>query len=511
MSATGEVSNPLSMHYYLGIDQGTTGTAVLLLDEQFRLKGRGYREHRQYYPKPGWVEHDPLEIWQSVLFAARQALDAAGARPEEIRCIGLDNQGETCLIWDRATGQPVAPAIVWQDRRTAEDADLLSRTSGEWIRARTGLVVDAYFSATKLRWLLDNIPGLRARARQGEVLAGTLDSWLLWKLTGGAVHATDPSTASRTMLFHLEAGTWDQELLDMLDIPRAILPEIRDSAGLFGVTDPDSFLGASVPITASLTDQQAALFGQSCFSPGDVKATYGTGCFMLMNTGKKAVCSRSGLLTTVAWGLSKELTFALDGGIYIAGAVVQWLRDGLKLIRSAQETIALSLSAPDNGGMYFVPAFAGLAAPHWDQYARGTIVGLTAGITREQFVRAALESVAYQVYDNLEAMQSVSGIQIPSIRADGGMVENPFLMQFQADILGIPVEVSEIADTTAWGTARCAALGLGDFSSLSELTGQSLQKKCYIPNMSSDQRQHLMHQWHRAVQRSLAWEEHGSH
>lgn len=500
----------LSKRYYLGIDQGTTGTTVLLLDEQFHLKGRGYREHRQYYPKPGWVEHDPLEIWQSLLSAVRQALDAAGARPEEIRCIGLDNQGETCLIWDRTTGEPVAPAIVWQDRRTAQDADQLAHSSGEWIRVRTGLVVDAYFSATKLRWLLENIPGLRERARRGEVLAGTLDSWLLWKLTGGAVHATDPSTASRTMLFRLKTGTWDPELLEMLAIPRNILPEIRDSAGPFGVTDPGAFFGVSVPITAALTDQQAALFGQGCFSPGDVKATYGTGCFMLMNTGNKAVYSESGLLTTVAWGIGKELTFALDGGIYIAGAAVQWLRDGLKLISSSKETTALALSAPDNGGMYFVPAFAGLAAPHWDQYARGTIVGLTAAVTREQFVRATLESVAYQVCDNLEVMQLVSGIHIPAIRADGGMVENQFLMQFQADILGIPVEVPEIADTTALGVARCAALGLGDFSSLDELTGQSLQKKCYIPNMTSDQRQHLMHQWHRAVKRSLAWEEHGS-
>lgn len=497
----------MAKRYYLGIDQGTTGTTVLLLDEYFCLKGRGYREHRQYYPKPGRVEHNPTEIWQALLFAVRQALDSAGARPEEICCIGLDNQGETCLIWDRATGEPVAPAIVWQDRRTAQDADRLSCAFGELIRARTGLVVDAYFSATKLRWLLDNIPGLQQRAQRGEVLGGTLDSWLLWKLTGRAVHATDPSTASRTMLYSLETGDWDSEILEMMGIPRKLLPEIRDSAGFFGITCPEEFFGVSIPITAALTDQQAALFGQDCFSPGDIKTTYGTGCFMLMNTGSRAVRSESGLLTTVAWKIGKELTYALDGGIYIAGAAVQWLRDGLKLIESAGETTTLALNAPDNGGMYFVPAFAGLAAPHWDQYARGTIVGLTAGVTREQFVRATLESVAYQVSDILEVMQKDAGRKISAIRADGGMVGNQFLMQFQADILGIPVEVSEIADITAFGVARCAALGLGSFSTPDELLGQSLPKKHYIPNMTSDQRQYLMHQWHRAVERSLAWEE----
>ena len=498
----------MEKRYYLGIDQGTTGTTVLLTDERFRVVGRGYREHRQYYPQPGWVEHDPEEIWQAVLSATAQALQAADVQPEALRCIGLDNQGETCLIWDRRTGQPAAPAIVWQDRRTAQKAEQLRQTHGDWIRRRTGLMADAYFSATKLRWLLEHVPGLRESADRGELQAGTLDSWLLWKLTGGAIHATDPSTASRTMLFSLKDGTWDRELLSLLDIPMSILPEIRDSADDLGFTDPAAFFGVRVPITAAMTDQQAALLGQGCLTPGSVKTTYGTGCFLLMNTGDTAVETDSGLLSTVAWGIDNQLTYALDGGIYIAGAAIQWLRDGLQLIGSARETEALALEAGDNGGMFFVPAFAGLAAPYWDQYARGTIVGLTGGVTRAQFVRATLESVAYQVYDNLTLMQQVSGIQIPSVRVDGGMTANRFLMQFQADILGIPVEVPEMTDATALGVIQCAALGLGDLRSLSELKNLDMKKTCFEPSMSDDQRQALRSQWHRAVERSRGWIEH---
>lgn len=499
----------LAVRYYLGVDQGTTGTTALLLDENLAVRGRGYRELRQYYPRPGWVEHDPVEIWKSVLDAARQAMEQAGARADEISCVGLDHQGETCLIWDKKTGKPVYPAIVWQDRRTAEDADRLAQEHGAMIRERTGLMADAYFSATKLGWLLENVPDLRRKSVDSEVLAGTLDSWLLWNMTGGRAHCTDPSTASRTMLFHLEQGCWDGEMLGLMNIPLNILPEIRESAGYFGTTDPETFLGISAPITAMLVDQQAALFGQRCYYPGQAKATYGTGCFLLMNTGDTPVRIPTQLLTTVAWRLGGKTTYALDGGVYIAGAAIQWLRDGLELIRSPGETELLAEQAETNGGMYFVPAFAGLAAPHWDQYARGTIVGLTAGVTKAQFVRATLESVAYQVKDNLDAMEAASGIAIPSIRADGGMAKNRFLMQFQADILGVPVEVPQVVDTTALGAALCAALGHGVFSNLSELCGRPMEQRCYEPTMSEDQRQYWMHQWHRAVERSLHWEEHG--
>lgn len=499
----------MAKQYYLGIDQGTTGTTALLLDEEFAVCGRGYQELRQYYPRPGWVEHDPIEIWESVLTAVKQAMTQAGIQAKEIHCVGLDHQGETCLIWDPRSGKPVYPAIVWQDRRTSDQASLLTQLHGEQIRARTGLVADAYFSATKLQWLLNHIPGLREQAIRGEVLAGTLDSWLLWNMTAGRSHCTDPSTASRTMLFHLEQEQWDPEMLDLLDIPSHILPEIRDSAGYFGKTDPDVFLNISAPVTAMLVDQQAALFGQRCFYPGQAKATYGTGCFLLMNTGDTPVRIPTQLLTTVAWRLGGKTTYALDGGIYIAGAAIQWLRDGLELIHNPGETELLAEQAETNGGMYFVPAFAGLAAPHWDQYARGTIVGLTAGITKAQFVRATLESVAYQVKDNLDAMEAAAGISIPSIRADGGMAKNRFLMQFQADILGVPVEVPQVVDTTALGSALCAAFGQGIFSNLSELCGRPMQQRCYEPTMSADQRQHWMHQWHRAVERSLNWEEHG--
>lgn len=497
----------MAERYYLGIDQGTTGTTVLLADKTFRCMARGYCEHTQYYPQPGWVEHDPEEIWQALLSAVKQALDTAGADPSQLACIGLDNQGETCLIWDRQTGAPVAPAIVWQDRRTAQYADQLSRTHKQLILQRTGLPVDAYFSGTKLRWLLNNIPGLRERAAQGEVLAGTLDSWLLWKLTGGRIHATDSSTASRTMLYRLSTDSWDPELLQLLDIPAHIMPEIRDSVGLFGMTDPDAFFGISVPITAAITDQQAALFDQGCLTPGKAKATYGTGCFLQMNTGSQPIITDRGLMTTVAWGINDRQTYALEGSIYIAGAAIQWLRDGLKLITSAKDTYALATSVADNGGVYFVPAFAGLAAPHWDQYARGTIVGLTGGVTDAHLVRATLESVAYQVYDNLYLMQEVSGMQIPVLRTDGGMAANPFLMQFQADLLGIPVEVPEVVDATAMGAARCAALGLGEFATPEECCSLTGRVTRYEPAMHDDQRQSLLHQWHRAVERALAWAE----
>ena len=497
----------MARKFYLGLDQGTTGTTALLLDENWKVAARGYKEHTQIFPNSGWVEHDPMEIWDAMLDSIDMALKEAGADSHEIACIGLDNQGETCMIWDKNTGKPVYNAIVWQDRRTARYADQLASQAGKMIREKTGLVVDAYFSATKIKWILENVPGVAERAKAGDLIAGTLDSWMIWKLTHGHVHVTDYSTASRTMMLNIHTGQWDDEILAAMDIPKNILPEICDSSTVYGYTDPLDFFGVKIPISGSAVDQQAALFGQTCFTSGSVKTTYGTGCFMLMNTGNKPVYSENGLLTTVAWGLNKKITFALDGGIYIAGAAVQWLRDKLKLIAKASETEAMAVEAGNNGGVFFVPAFAGLAAPHWDQYARGTIVGLTGGATKEQIVRATLESVAYQVKDNLDVMNLDSKIPIKIMRVDGGMVANNFLMQFQADILGIPVDVPVITETTALGAAYLAAYGIGEFKNVDELKSKWQLAKRFEPKMSADERESLIHHWHKAVERSKDWEE----
>ena len=494
--------------YYLGLDQGTTGTTALLLDGEWNLLARGYQEHTQYFPKPGWVEHDPMEIWDKIKGTVQMAAEEAGIRVSDITCMGLDNQGETVMLWDRTTGVPVYNAIVWQDRRTAREADQIAARYGDMIREKTGLVVDAYFSATKIKWIMDHVEGVQEKIREGKILAGTMDSWMIWKLTHGAVHVTDPSTASRTMLFNIHTGDWDGEILEALGIPREILPQVQDSAKLYGYTDPLDFFGAKIPISGSVVDQQAALFGQACFKEGTVKTTYGTGCFMLMNTGDRPVYSKNGLLTTVAWGLDGgKLSFALDGGIYIAGAAVQWLRDGLKMIGKASETEAMAKSVEDTAGVYFVPAFAGLAAPHWDQYARGTIVGITGGTTREHLARATLESIAYQVKDNLDVMVKDSGIPIEVMRVDGGAVANDFLMQFQADILGIPVDVPEITETTALGAAYLAAYGIGEFSDLGELERRWKLHRRYLPQMSEEKREKLLYNWHKAVERAKNWEE----
>ncbi|MEM1483892.1 glycerol kinase GlpK [Oscillospiraceae bacterium PP1C4] len=497
----------MARKFYLGLDQGTTGTTALLLDENWQVAARGYKEHAQIYPNPGWVEHDPMEIWNSMLESIDMAIKEAGADSHEIACIGLDNQGETCMVWDKNTGKPVYNAIVWQDRRTARFADQLALQAGEMIREKTGLVIDAYFSATKIKWILENVPGVAERAKAGDLIAGTLDSWMIWKLTHGHVHVTDYSTASRTMLLNIHTGQWDDEILAAIGIPKNLLPEICDSATIYGYTDPLDFFGVKIPISGSVVDQQAALFGQACYTPGSVKTTYGTGCFMLMNTGDKPVYSENGLLTTVAWGLDKKMTFALDGGIYIAGAAVQWLRDKLQIISKSSESEAMAIAAGNNGGAFFVPAFAGLAAPHWDQYARGTMVGLTGGTTKEQIVRATLESVAYQVKDNLDVMNMDSKIPIKIMRVDGGMVANNFLMQFQADILGIPVDVPVITETTALGAAYLAAFGMGEFKSLDDLTSKWQLAHRFEPKMSADERESLLHNWHRAVERSKNWEE----
>jgi len=492
---------------FLGLDQGTTGTTVLLLDEKWNVVAHGYKEHTQIYPESGWVEHDPMEIWNSILYSINMALDEAGASASDIACIGLDNQGETCMVWDPKTGKPVYNAVVWQDRRTARFADQLSEKYGDMIRQKTGLVVDSYFSGTKIKWILDHIENGIEMARAGELIAGTLDSWMIWKFTGGKAHVTDYSTASRTMLLNIHEGKWDDEILDAIGVPKKVLPEICNSIQIYGYTDPAEFHGAKIPIAGSVVDQQAALFGQACYSPGNIKTTYGTGCFMLMNTGDKPVYSKNGLLTTVAWGLDGKMTFALDGGVYITGAAVQWLRDKMRVITNSAETEEIAIAAGNTGGVFFVPAFAGLAAPHWDQYARGTIVGITGGTTREQIIRATLESVAYQVNDNLDVMNKDAGIPVKVMRVDGGMVANKFLMQFQSDIMGIPVDVPTIIETTALGSAYLAALGIGEFSSLDDLTSHWKLGQRFEPRMGKDQRDSLLHDWHRAVERSKAWEE----
>lgn len=495
--------------YYLGIDQGTTGTTVLILDEEWNQIARGYKEHTQYYPKPGWVEHDPLEIWEKLKEAVGMAVKEAGVENmDDIVCAGLDNQGETVMLWDNVTGMPVYNAIVWQDKRTAREADAIAKQYGDMIREKTGLVVDAYFSATKIKWIIDNVNGVKENIERNRINAGTLDSWMIWKMTHGRVFVTDQSTASRTMLFNIHTNDWDDEILDAIGIPRSILPEIKDSAGVYGTTDPLDFWGARIPISGSVVDQQAALFGQACFDPGTVKTTYGTGCFMLMNTGDKPIYSENGLLTTVGWGLDQgKMTFALDGGIYIAGAAVQWLRDKLKIIENAAETQTMAESVADTGGVFFVPAFSGLAAPHWDQYARGTMVGITGGTSREHLVRATLESEAYQVKDNLDVMEKDSGIRIQVMRVDGGGSNNDFMMQFQADILGIPVDVPVINDTTALGAAYLAAYGVGIFKSLDEIKGKWKRKKRFEPKMDQETRKRLLSRWHKAIERAKDWEE----
>jgi len=491
--------------YFLGLDQGTTGVTAILFDENWRQASRGYREIRQIYPQAGWVEHDALDIWESACFAVMEAMMKVGATPAEIACIGLDHEGESVVLWDKETGLPVYNTLVWQDRRTTQMAETVAASHGEMIRARTGLMVDSYFSALKYRWLLDNIPEAKELLAKGRLLGGTMDAWLVWKMSGGRIHVTDASTASRTMLLNLETGDWDEDVLAAMDIPRSILPKVCDSACNHGCTDPDAFLGIRAPISGIVNDQQAALFGQNCFAPGTVKTTYGTGCFMLMNTGDKPVFSPNGILTTVGWRLGGKTTYALDGGIYISGAATQWLRDGLKIIQKASETEEMAIRAGSNGGVYFVPAFTGLAAPYWDSYARGMMIGITGGTTREQVVRATLESTAYQVYDVLKLMEQDSGVDVSVMRCDGGATANNFLMQFQSDLLGIPIHVPEITDTTALGSAFMAAIGAGFCGGTDELTEHWRLDRCFEPEMGTDQRESLLEDWHRAVERAQNW------
>jgi len=469
------------------------------------------KEFRQIYPKAGWVEHNPAEIWESQRGVAGEVVKAAGISAKDIAAIGITNQRETTVVWDRKSGQPIYNAIVWQDRRTAEFCDQLkSQGHEQLVQQKTGLVIDAYFSGSKVRWILDNVPGARERAQRGELAFGTIDTWLLWKLTGGALHVTDPSNASRTMMFNIHSGQWDDELLKVLNVPRQLLPQVRPSSEVYGEA-AQSQLGGGVPIAGIAGDQQAALFGQTCFSRGLAKNTYGTGCFMLMNVGEEAVPSKHKLLTTVAWRTGAAKTqYALEGSVFIGGAVVQWLRDGLGIIKSSADIEKLAASVPDSGGVYLVPAFAGLGAPHWDQYARGTITGLTRGTTSAHFARAALEGIAFQVADILELMQKDSGIKIAELRVDGGAAANNLLMQFQADILGAPVVRPKVTETTALGAAYLAGLAVGYWKSTDDVKSNWEIERRFEPNMSATDRSHRRSRWNEALGRARDWEERSS-
>ena len=494
------------MPFILALDQGTTSSRAIVFDHDGAIRAVAQKEFEQIFPQPGWVEHNPQEIWTSQITVAIEALSRAGVRPADIAAVGITNQRETVVMWDRSTGEPISNAIVWQDRRTAGACDALRHDGHEsTIRGRTGLMIDAYFSASKIAWLLDNVPGVRQRAEKGELAAGTIDTWLIWKLTQGALHITDASNASRTMLFNIHTGVWDEELLRLFRIPRELLPEVRSSSEPYGEVTTSLGL-AGVPIAGIAGDQQAALFGQLCTSPGMTKNTYGTGCFMLQNTGEQPAESRHRLLTTVAWNRSGRTEYALEGSVFIGGAVVQWLRDGLGLIRTSAEVEALAASVPDNGGAFLVPAFAGLGAPHWDPYARGILVGITRGVTAGHVARAALEAIAYQVADLLDAMRADSSEPVPELRVDGGAASNNLLLQFQADILGIPVNRPVVTETTALGAAYLAGLGVGFWKNTGELASQWRVERRFEPRMKRDEAEQLRGRWSAAVERAKAWQ-----
>jgi glycerol kinase len=493
------------MNFILALDQGTTSSRAIVFDAAGAIRAVAQKEFAQHFPRPGWVEHDPEEIWATQLAVAGEAIARAGIHAGDVAAIGITNQRETTVVWDRASGRPVYNAIVWQDRRTAAACDALkARGLEERVAGKTGLVLDAYFSGTKLAWILDNVPGARAKAEAGELLFGTVDTWLAWKLSGGAAHVTDPSNASRTLLYNIHTGSWDEELLQWLSVPGKLLPVVRPSSGVVAETSSAIF-AARIPIAGIAGDQQAALFGQRCIAPGMVKNTYGTGCFMLMHTGTEPVRSRARLLTTAACQTGGTREYALEGSVFIAGAVVQWLRDGLGIIRSSADVEALAGSVADNGGVYFVPAFVGLGSPHWDPYARGAIVGLTRGAGAGHIARAALEAIAYQTADVLDAMQSDSAIRLKELRVDGGATRNDMLMQFQADVLGVPVVRPRIHETTALGAAYLAGLGVGYWSSADQLAAQWQADRTFEPRMDRGQAETLLAAWRKAVERSKDW------
>ena len=493
--------------YIMALDAGTTSNRCILFDQEGRVRAAAQKEFPQIFPRPGWVEHDAREIWATQLGVAVEAMGKIGATAADITAIGITNQRETTVVWDRATGEPVYNAIVWQCRRTSAYCDeLKARGYAEAIRRKTGLVVDAYFSGPKIRWILDNVPGARRRAEAGELLFGTVETWLIWLLTGGRVHVTDYSNASRTMLFNINTLDWDEELLDLMDIPRSMLPTPVPSSQVYGETDP-GFFGRSIPIAGAAGDQQAALFGQACFTPGQAKNTYGTGCFLLMNTGDKPVFSSSGLVTTVAWGLGSRVSYALEGSIFVAGAAIQWLRDEMRLIDSAADSEYHAGKVDDTAGCYVVPAFTGLGAPYWDQYARGAIVGLTRGVNKNHIIRATLESIAYQVSDVLEAMRADSGIALTSLKVDGGASSNNVLMQLQADILQVTVHRPVCVETTALGAAYLAGLAVGYWSSQEEIARNWAVDRTFLPAITTQERDKKLQGWKRAVTRAFDWEE----
>ncbi len=492
-------------NYILAIDEGTTGTTSLLIDVEGQVVNKAYREVHPVYPQPGWVEEDAEELFRKAIAGAQDVIKISGIDISQVKGIGITNQRETTVVWDRYTGKPVTNAIVWQCRRSAAICEELKQKGfDKLVREKTGLIIDAYFSGTKLRWILDHVPNGQKRAEQGDLLFGTVDSWLVWNLTAGKVHITDYSNASRTMLFNIHSLQWDKELLSMLNIPVAVLPRVLPSSQVYGETIPEIF-GIKIPISGIAGDQQAALFGQACYEVSNAKNTYGTGSFILLNTGNKPVNSKSGLLTTVAWGIDNKVTYALEGSIFVTGAAVQWLRDEMNLIKNATESETVANSVPDNGGVYVVPAFVGLGAPYWDMYARGIIIGITRGTHKGHIVRATLEAIDYQVRDVIDVMSNESGVKIPLLRVDGGGTANSLMMQFQADILGIPVQLSAVPDITALGAGYLSGLAVGFWKDTHEIALKRSISRTYEPKMSTDQREKLYNNWKRAVERSRNW------
>lgn len=493
--------------YVMSLDQGTTSCRAILFDKESRIVGVAQKEFRQIYPKPGWVEHDAMEIWGIQSGVMREVLEASNVDVNEVAAIGITNQRETTVVWDKETGKPIYNAIVWQSRQTAGICEELKTGGHEaYIKDATGLVVDAYFSGTKVKWILDHVEGSKERAERGELLFGTMDTWIIWNLTRGKCHITEYSNASRTMMYNINTLDWDEKILDLLSIPKAMLPEVKDSSMVYGYTDERTFGGAMIPIAGAAGDQQAALFGQTCFREGSVKNTYGTGAFILMNTGKERIRSQSGLLTTIGWGINGEVTYALEGSIFIAGAAIQWLRDEMRMIYSAEESEYFATKVEDSGGMYVVPAFSGLGAPYWDMYARGAIVGLTRGSNRNHMIRATLESIGYQSRDVIDAMVKDSGIPLDSIKVDGGAAANDFLLQFQADIIDTKVERPSVIETTALGVAYLAGLAVGFWNDEAELTASHAISRTFEPMMVEEKRDDLYKGWQKAIGRAKSWE-----
>ncbi len=498
--------------FVLALDQGTTSTRAIFFDRAGKVRGVAQKEFAQIYPQPGWVEHDAGEIWRTTLEVVNTLMGRTGIKAEQIAAIGITNQRETTVVWEKATGRPIYHAIVWQSRQTAEICEVIKRAGQEsLVREKTGLVVDAYFSGTKVKWILDHVDGARERAGRGEILFGTIDTWLIWKLSGGKVHVTDYSNASRTMMYNIYELKWDPELLEILGVPEAMLPEVAPSSQVYGHTAPEFFGGRPIPISGAAGDQQAALFGQACFASGMAKNTYGTGCFMLMHTGRQAIPSKNGLLTTIAWGVDGQVEYALEGSVFIAGAAIQWLRDGLRMLNSAPESEEYALKVPSTDGVYVVPAFVGLGAPYWDMDARGAIFGLTRGTTREYLVRAVLESLAYQTRDVLTAMEADSGIKLQKLRVDGGAVKNNFLMQFQSDMLGVPVERPVVNETTALGAAYLAGMAAGFWTGKEEIARNWAVEAEFTPGMPAGEREKLYRGWLDAVRRTMSREKQASY